>query len=95
MQDSHSVDEAPAAWNAEQLSAAQSVLKQLPWELVSDLTHQTITADICTPILHFLGGLAQVHAVPGAQAKDLAQTLVKVRWHLHAYNQQVQLTREP
>ena len=78
MQDSQTGNEAPTAWNAEQLSAAQCVLMQLPWERVSELTHETITSDICTPILHFLGSLAQMHAVPETQAKDLAQTFVKV-----------------
>ena len=72
-------DETSTAWDADHLSAAHIVLQQLPWEVVSELQQDSIKTDICTPIFHFLGNLARQAALPGQQAKDLAQTLMKVK----------------
>lgn len=84
MQDT-SKDESSAVWDADQLSAAQVMLQQLPWEVISELQQDSIRTDICSPIIHFLGQLARQNALPGQQAKDLAQTLMKVRINLLSF----------
>lgn len=84
MQDT-SQDGGSAVWDADQLSAAQVMLQQLPWEVVSELQQDSIRTDICSPIVHFLGELARQKPLPGPQAKDLAQVLTKVRMHLRPF----------
>lgn len=66
-------------WDAQQLSAADCILRQLPWELVSDLPQESLKTDVCMPILHFLSTLAEQTALPPMQANQVVQTLMKVR----------------
>ena len=67
--------------DAEQLSAAQAMLMQLPWEQISEIDNSIVAADVCSPMFHFLGHLAQQDVTDSSHAEYMAQVVMQVWLH--------------